>query len=190
MKLASLILGCLHIPVGFICTLGLIVQLDGRSKEPFWLIVAGLIVFGFLPFSSGILLLKRRHSLSRILGCLLAEVGAFMLYGFLRLRNQGSTRPFWVDLLAVVVVGLIPLWAGILMFRRRYPLVERMVKFACGTCIAGFTLCAASFFTLPKHISAPLSIVAAASLIGGLLYATVWITIKIACRNQGRERHA
>ena len=109
-----------------------------------------------------------------------------MVYGFLRLRYHGSTRPFWIDLLAVVVVGLIPLWAGILMFRRRYAQAERVMKFVCGACIAGFTLCAACFFLLPAHISDPLGVVAAASLIGGLLCATVWITVKVAVRNQRR----
>lgn len=186
MKLASIILGCLHIPVGFICTLGFIVQLEGHSKEPLWVILAGLVIFGLLPFSSGVLLLSGRHSLSRILGCLIAEVGAFMVYGFLRLRYHGSTRPFWIDLLAVVVVGLIPLWAGILIFRRRYAQAERVMKFMCGTCIAGFALCAASFFLLPAHISDPLGVVAAASLMGVLLCAAFWITVKVVARNQRR----
>jgi hypothetical protein len=178
LEIAALVLGYLHIVIGIAATVGSLAGIFvGRFHDPLWMDFGRTLAIGILPLWSGYLLIKTREPFSRIAGCLLIEMGVILTSGFLMFESSGgsSVRPFWGDLITILVVGVFPLAIGILMFQRRYLQVERAVKYVLGGCIAVFLLSAAGYFVLPE-LREPLKVPAGSSMIGAVLSGLLWIT--------------
>jgi hypothetical protein len=124
---------------------------------------------------------------SRILGWMLSGVGVFLSLGFLLFEaNRRSSRPFWIDALTIVVVGALPLLSGILLLRRRYELLNRVMRLTCVSCIVLFALCSVSHLLFPEIAPSQLGVIAAAGLVGAAISGMVWVTAWIRCRTKRR----
>ncbi len=111
-----------------------------------------------------------------------------MSYGFVLFEyHGGSRRPFMVDLITVLLVGVFPLSTGILMFQQRYTQVQMAMKFVFAGCVAVFVLCAAGFYLFPANISDSLNVPAAAGLIGAVLSVAGWMAARIGNRIRARQ---
>ena len=121
--------------------------------------------------------IKRMRLVSRILGWLLAWVGGLMVLGFLFFElHGGSARPFWIDALTILVVGMLPLCGGIQLLRRRYEALKNSMRLICIGGVAAFALCSMLHLIFPDFAAPQLGVIAGEGLIGAILSGVVWLT--------------
>lgn len=112
-----------------------------------------------------------------------------MIIGFLFFESQGhSTRPFWIDVTTVIVVGVLPLYSGIQLLRRRYENLKNAMRLICVGGAAAFVLFSAIHLAVP-HFAAPQAcIIAGEGFIAFVLSGIVWITAWTRWRSRQRKR--
>lgn len=115
--------------------------------------------------------------MSRIVGWLLAWIGGLMILGFFIFESHGrSTRPFWIDVLTVIAVGVLPLFGGIQLLRRRYEALKNVMGLIGAGCICVFALCSAVHLLFPDFAGPQLGVLAGEGLIAGVLSGVIWVT--------------
>ena len=128
--------------------------------------------------------------LSRILGWLLTFAGATMGLGFLYfMPSGGSPNPFWVDLLTLLVIGVLPSYSGIMLLRRRYRTLTVFMGIVSASCIVVSVLSFASRWLFPRMMSVQLNAVSKDCLIAAIICAVVWVIawIRWQTRRQAKQ---
>lgn len=120
---------------------------------------------------------------SRITGWVFTSAGAIITIAFLdSLVVRGPGRSFTLDLQTVLVMGLLPLFGGVLLLMRRYRLLRSIMGWACGGFLALSVLTGAVYFALGRDAPKPIGWLAASGLVGALLSAAIGLVAALRCR--------
>jgi len=117
------------------------------------------------------------------MGWVFASVGAGMTIAFLSgWVTRGPTRLFILDLETVLVLGVLPLFGGVLLIMRRYLWLRPAMAWACGVCIAMLLLGGGTHFFFRADTPKAIGGLAASGLIGALVSAAIGLVAALRCR--------
>lgn len=120
---------------------------------------------------------------SRIMGWVFTSAGAVITISFLNsLVIRGPTRRFILDLETVLVMGVLPLFGGVLLIMRRYLWLRSAMAWARGVCIAMLLLGCGTYFFFRTDTPKAIGGLAASGLVGALVSAAIGLVAALRCR--------
>jgi len=127
---------------------------------------------------------------SQIMGWVFTSAGAVITISFLNsLVTRGLTRRFILDLETVVVLGLLPLFGGVLLLMRRHLWLRSVMGWTCGACMALLVLATTVYVFLRHDKPVAIGWLAASGLVGALVSAAIGLVAALRCRATSGPAH-